>query len=492
MFNTIKQHTGMALQGGGVALSYTELLDSVHFMVNQLRQRGITRLGLLMDNHPAWVVVDLACQQAGITLIPLPGFFSSQQIQHAIADGGLDHLLLDQHSCEQFAESMHEFTPLPEISGVTLYLAELTPQRSVLEGVAKVTYTSGTTGTPKGVCLGKAEMERVSRALCQQLAVNHEDRHLCLLPLAVLLENIGGVYVPLLSGGEVIVPSLNECGMRGAAGLDVMAMYQVILRYQPTSLILLPQMLQALVELGEAGHHLPDSLRFIAVGGSPISESLLLRAATLHMPVFEGYGLSECSSVVALNCPGESRPGSVGKLLPHLDIDFTAEGEILLKGNHFQGYLNQPRQEDGWLATGDLGYLDDEGYLYLVGRKKNIFITSLGRNVAPEWVERELSTHGAIAQAAVFGEARPFNVALVVPRGECSDTEIQQAVDSANRQLPDYARISHWLRANEPFSISNQQYTATGRPRREAIWSAYQTIIETCYESEGTQPKEAI
>jgi long-subunit acyl-CoA synthetase (AMP-forming) len=254
-------------------------------------------------------------------------------------------------------------------------------------------------------------------------------------------------------------------------------------KYRASSAILAPQMLQALVAEGESGASLPLDLRFVAVGGAPVSPRLLQRAQQLGIPVFEGYGLSECASVVALNTPENSRTGCVGRPLPHVSLSFSDDGEILIEGSAFLGYLGQGTPKQPW-PTGDLGYLDDQGYLHLTGRMKSLFITSFGRNVAPEWVERELTLHPAIAQAAVFGEARPFNTAVIVPRPGFSKTDIDAAVQLANRMLPDYARVSAWVAAAVPFTPSNQQLTANGRLKRDAILAVYADALESLYQED--------
>jgi len=127
-----------------------------------------------------------------------------------------------------------------------------------------------------------------------------------------------------------------------------------------------------------------------------------------------------------------------------------------------------------YLATGDIGTIDDQGYVYLQGRKKHIFITAFGRNVSPEWVERELLMEPEIAQACIFGEARAHNAAVIVTRGEVNHEAITAAISRANQRLPDYAHIHHWVIATTPFTINNGQWTGTGRPRRLAIWQCYQ------------------
>jgi long-subunit acyl-CoA synthetase (AMP-forming) len=128
--------------------------------------------------------------------------------------------------------------------------------------------------------------------------------------------------------------------------------------------------------------------------------------------------------------------------------------------------------------------LDDAGFLFITGRKKNIFITAFGRNVAPEWVERELVAQAPILQAAVFGEARAFNCAVIVASTGASVTAIESAVNAANQLLPDYARVHTWILATAAFSTVNEFSTANGRLRRERIFSAYAQSIDALYPTE--------
>ncbi len=488
----------IAIEGDALRLSYRALQTEIETVARRFRAQNIQRLGLLMDNGPAWAVIDLAAQAAGVTLIPIPAFFSAGQAHHALADAGAQGLLTDQSArvIEQFPDA--RLRPQARIAGQSLWLATLpdtrpdAPQAPPVSGIAKITYTSGTTGSPKGVCLGQVAMDGVATSLRHAIPVTAADHHLCLLPLAVLLENIGGIYAPLLAGACCVMPGLGKVGMRGATALDARQMLAAIVHHRASSIILLPQMLQALIAMIDAGQPRPESLRFIAVGGAPVSARLLEQAQNLNLPVFEGYGLSECASVVAVNTPGQHRSGSVGKPLPHVQIRFADDGEIFIRGNLFAGYLNQADFEDEWYASGDLGYRDNDGYLYLTGRKKNCFITSFGRNVAPEWVERELTHAPTIAQAVVFGEARPFNVALITPGHGATDGQIHRAVFEANKQLPDYARISAWIASDEPLSIANHLFTATGRPRRDAIRARYGERLDSLYNTHGeTTPQRS-
>ena len=233
----------------------------------------------------------------------------------------------------------------------------------------------------------------------------------------------------------------------------------------------------------ELGKNISTGLRFVAVGGALVEPALLEKAQQLGIPVYEGYRLSECASVVALNTPQINKKGSVGKPLSHVSCHIEADGEIFVKGSQLLGYADaehSPKQD--YLATGDIGHLDDDGYLYITGRKKNVFITSFGRNVSPDWVERALTNHPDIFQAAVFGEARPFNVAVIVPKGTVYPKEIHTAISYVNRSLPDYAQVKAWVLARPCFSPQNGLVTTNFRLKREAIYRQYQSEIEVFYE----------
>ena len=402
--------------------------------------------GLVADNGVDWVVADLAAQSAGVVLVPLPAFFTAAQLEHAVAASGMDSVL---------------GTPLPGFEGAgdvegLGWWRRPCPTPELPPGTSKLTFTSGTTGAPKGIALGSGQQWAVARSVAGVARALVLRRHLCLLPLSVLLENVAGVYAAIAAEMEFCVPSLAEVGMRGSSSFDANACLAAIERWQAQSVILLPQMLAALASAIERGARAPRTLKFAAVGGARVSKALIERARALGVPAYEGYGLSECASVVALNVPGADRPGSVGRALPHARVRIEA-GEIVVDG----------------IPTGDLGSVDEDGYLHIDGRRKNVLITSFGRNVSPEWPEAELLAGGAIAQAAVFGEARARLCALLVPAPGATREAIEAQVRAANQRLPDYARVGTWLPADEPFTPRNGLATANGRARRDAVWHAY-------------------
>jgi long-chain acyl-CoA synthetase len=473
----------IALQDENSILTYGELPGEMRQLASRLREIAPRAIAILADNGIAWALTDLAAHAAGIPIIPLPLFFSPAQMVHVLKVAGVDHVLTDQP--ERLLEALQK----PDLPVVPFYgnlqrvllPTTATTVTALPANTQKVTFTSGTTGEPKGVCLSADVMERVAESLRVASAASRHDRHLCLLPLATLLENIGGIYVPLLAGATICLPRLAKVGMSGSSGLDVRRLLGALADWQASTAIMVPQMLQAVVTAGQAGASIPRSLRYLAVGGAPVCSSLFEYACALGLPVFEGYGLSECASVIAVNGPGSVRTGSVGKPLPHVQISFADDDEILIRGIEWQGYLGDSQFKEQ-IATGDLGYLDEDGFLYLTGRKKDVFITSFGRNVAPEWVEGELVSHPGVAQAAVFGESQPFNSAVIVGYPDATWDAIQAALDKANQRLPDYARVRAWIPASESFTPANGLTTANGRLRRAEIHRRYAVQIDALYQ----------
>ena len=476
-----------AIQNSRTTLDYAGLQAAILSAAAQLGgiHHGAIAIGL--ENNAAWVIGDLAVLAAGKPCLPLPPFFTPAQQAHALRDAGAGWLLTDRPDFYEDLLQQHSINAVREtdidLAGVNI--AQFRPSIAptwLPPGTAKITYTSGTTGTPKGVCLSAAIMENVARALAAATRMSPADRHLCLLPLATLLENIGGVYAPLFSGA-CIIPSAGRqhsdaSAIAGNYGSTLAGMLE---QTQATTAIMIPQMLHALAAAVETGTPRPQALRFLAVGGARVSPTLLTRAANAGLPAFEGYGLSECASVVALNTPQNNRPGSVGRPLPHVRIDFADDGEIMISGATLLGYAGDNTTAGNPWPTGDLGYLDADGFLHLSGRKKDLFITAFGRNVSPHWVESELTLQPAIAQASVHGEARPWNTAVVVPRAGATPEAITAAIAAANRNLPGYAQVSRWLAAQEPFTSENGELTTNGRLRRTVVAKRYAHTIDQLY-----------
>jgi long-subunit acyl-CoA synthetase (AMP-forming) len=282
-------------------------------------------------------------------------------------------------------------------------------------------------------------------------------------------------------GAKVIARPCHTLGV-SYSGLNLPLLLRTIEATSPDSMILVPELLRVLVQSIGSGWQAPSSLRFIAVGGGAVSTELLQQSRAAGLPVFQGYGLSECASVVCLNTPAHDKPGSVGRPLKHARVRIDRDGEICVSGAAMAGYLGGPEHRDGEVRTGDLGEIDADGHVYVRGRIKNMFITSMGRNITPEWVESELTSETAIAQAVVSGEARPHAVALVVANARTSEGSIDQAIARANSRLPNYARVRRWASFPEAPTLANGLLTANGRLRRADILTRYHQLIDSLYD----------
>lgn len=443
------------------------------------------RHALLADNGVPWAIADLALHCADLPSVPLPGSFTTAQLRHAVDDVGIDSILTDDVARVVRQLPGWTATGTAPASGL-LRLRRKLPLagRSILPpGTAKVTYTSGSTSTPRGVCLSAGSLEAVAHSLADATRVLPITRHLVVLPLATLLENVGGLYAPLLRGALSLIPSCARTGMSYGA-FDLRRFVTTVGEAAPHSLILVPELLQALVTAADSGWRVPDSLRFVAVGGARVAPVLLERAAAVGLPVYEGYGLSECGSVVCLNRPGASRPGTVGRPLPHVRVRVDERGEVRVAGRNMLGYLGDaPLEPQAELASGDLGSFDADGYLRLDGRLGNRFITAFGRNVSPEWIESELSQRLGGQPVLAHGEARPYVVALLGGGMQPDDAAVERAVRATNSQLPDYAQVRRWSRAPQAFSQADGTLTANGRLRRARILQCHAACIEALYDS---------
>ncbi len=517
-----------------VSLTYDALQRILALLHQTLHTWQGKRVALYAHNEIDWVILDLALNTVGAVVIPIPLFFSASQVTHLLQDAQIELVYVgagltlpaihdvdrvnnwviaktaevDASTLEHAAYITGEFY---QLNNDAAYM--LTSQVSATASeFCKVTYTSGSTGMPKGVCLGQDTLMRIVESLAEALADTLTDDaahplditditshfgHLSVLPFATLLENVAGVYVSLYMGRTLVIGKIDQFGLLSNQAFDAKRLITTVQTHRIASVILLPQMLKSICE-HMATNKNPDahtsaalpSLRFMAVGGGKVSLALLQEAKTLNLPVYEGYGLSECGSVVSLNTPKAKREGSVGKPMPHASVSIAASGEVMVKGNAMQGYLNHDTSNDinneynGIIATGDIGYVDDDGYLYITGRRKNVLISSFGRNISPEWVEAQLLTQPVIYQAAVLGDGEPSLSAVIVASpnevaANRSDLQsaIKHAIEIVNQTLPDYARIKHWYLEKQSFSTDNGLLTDNGKLRRPQIFTTYKSVL---------------
>ena len=252
-------------------------------------------------------------------------------------------------------------------------------------------------------------------------------------------------------------------------------------------------------------------LRFFVSGGAPLSKEIAEFFAAADITILEGYGLSETSPVLTTNSPENLRFGSVGKPLFNVKIKIADDGEILAKGpNIMKGYFNNENatkeaiDSDGWLHTGDIGHLDDDGYLFITDRKKNILVTSAGKNVAPAPMENALANSPYIEQSVIIGDKRNFISALIVPSFEAvekylndqgktiarneeitRDTDvialIKKEVDTIMKDFSNYERVKEFQLLNRLFTIENGELTPTLKVIRKVVLDNFSDSVKQIY-----------
>jgi len=481
----------VALRGVSQVIRYAELDAAVEHLAATLTERGARVVGLFLDNQPAWVIADLACLRAGVALVPIPTFFSEAQRRHAVANAGVDTVLTSHP--QLFATPEAPGAPRGaadrvDVLGEPLGYVQIAPARSPddMAGVAKVTYTSGTTGQPKGVKFTPAALEAVVTSCVGVLGARSGDRFLALVPLSVLMENLLGLYISITVRGEYIAVPMATLGFGGTTQMDAGKALDAIRAFRATNMICTPQVLSNLIAALERGAPAVPELKFVGVGGAPISRHTLERGAALGLPIYQGWGFSEAGTVVTLNTPGHDRIGTAGRALAHARVRRADDGELLVQGPAlFAGYVGEPEGPGDWLASGDLGEIDGDGYLSITGRKKTVIINSFGRNISPEWVETELLTRPELMQVVVYGDARPHLVGVVVPSPGVEAAAVARAIERVNHALPDYARLWRWIVADAPFGLANSQLTLIGKPRRDVIHDVYGARLDELHAGAG-------
>ncbi|MGA7327129.1 MAG: AMP-binding protein [Rhodomicrobium sp.] len=454
--------SAVAMSDAECSLTRSQIVRLVAGAAEDLRRAPQT-IGLYGSNSVDWAIGFLALSISGKTIVPIPTFFSKEQHEHLIHDSGVEHILVTDAKGPEAG-----LFPVPVHS---LFRKEANSLRVQGSGGGLIIYTSGSTGTPKGVRLASGQEEWVARNLSKAIDANREDKYLSVLPLPMLLELICGIMVPIFVGGTVHYDNAVAQSIGTGVPADVA---EAFARAKPTASVLVPQLLALYcAQLAGSGTRPPETLRFVAVGGAAVPPALSKTARQLGLPVFEGYGLSECASVVAVNTPGESRDATVGKPLPGVHVTIE-DGEIVVQGSSvMDGYLHGDTAPRRW-RTGDAGSLDADGFLTVYGRRDNLIVTPYGRNISPEWIETMLLGDSRIGGCIVHQlEGLEGLTALLIPSpfGEAwfktaSNDEILALVSDACLPAPYYAQPKRAVAISRKDALARKLFTPNGRVHR--------------------------
>ena len=459
-------------------------------------------------------------------------------------------VVFDRYKCNDF-----RVIPFQDLEKLAEDLESLLKRRENIrqEDTATIVYTSGTTGPPKGVVLSHGNVVFMARQIATSLKLTPDDLSIAYLPMAHIAERMVGSFIKLASGAQTafaesmddLIFNMKEVGptfhfgtprvyekfhSKITSAIDDATRFQKVifswaekagcrekdLRLQHKSLPLYQLLLHSLLDwmaLRKVRDFMGGNLNFLVSGGAPISPEILSWMQNMGLNVFEVYGLTESSGLISVNLADDNRLGSVGKVLPDTEMRLAVDGEILTRGDHVcQGYLGDQEatseliSDDGWLSSGDIGKVDEDGYLWITDRKKDLIITAGGKNVAPQNIENLMKTSRYISQFAVFGDRRKYLVGLLtldedeitkfardsrVIYKDLRDLSQQKAVKNCiskeisrlNGELASYETIKTFHILEEDFDQDKDEITPTLKVKRNVIEKRYGHFIEEMYVS---------
>lgn len=537
------------------------------------------RVALLSENRPEWTIVDYAATGTGMIDVPLYPTLPANQVEYILNDCEAKAIFVSTKAQLQKVQEIRAnlpnlklvccFEDCPE-PGVESFGALMAEGKAAIEagtalpyraralaverdGLATLIYTSGTTGNPKGVMLTHWNLASNVAGAQQQgvLTPRADDVALSFLPLSHVFERLvdywymdAGVAIAYAESVDKVVDNFGEvqptmavsvprvfekiyAKVTGSPGLKgKIAMWAVAVGGrcvdarmaggQPGGLLAMQEKIADKLVFSKLRARVGGRLRLFISGGAPLSADIAKFFHAAGLPVYEGYGLTETSPVIAVNGPGKVMLGSVGKVIAGVKVRIAETGEILCQGpNIMKGYWNRPDATaeaidgDGWFHTGDVGELTKDGFLRITDRIKNLIVTAGGKNVAPAPLENIAAMSPYVAQVVMIGDRRAFPTMLVVPdfenlAGWCK----QQGIDTADRRalvreprvrelleketigrLDGFARYEMPKKItiiSEEFSVDAGTLTPTLKVKRSVVERMYRDDIEAMYAGSGT------
>jgi long-chain acyl-CoA synthetase len=538
-------------------LSFQEFYDTAYKIAFSLRGLDLepqAKIALFLNNNSRFCLYDVAISLAGYISVPLHLTFNDSSISYVLEHSDASLCIVNNKQQQNRLKALHPEMPFlitdhgEEIEGL-LYGPKLieNSQKADLpkctpESPLTIIYTSGTTGQPKGVLLEHKNLIQLNSIIVSDLSdcIKKHDREISFLPLSHIFAK-SAIYRWLWHGSSVYFTNPDQIMMHIAmvkpqTFSTVPHLLEKIYLHIANGAENNPQvdpdiynkafefahvydannpehqiMHQAFSPIYQAWQNIfGGELTFICSGGAHLRTELCRFLNNVGIPILEGYGMTE-APVISVNPYSAPKPGTAGRAFSQTNIKIAEDGEILVSGPQImETYYKDPDAtnevlKDGWLHTGDIGYLDDQGYLFITDRKKNIFKMSTGKFVIPTPLETSLKADPFIAHALVIGEDKRFCSALIFPEitllprfakklqlenldvhAICQSPQLmayyQQRIDQANELLPKWSQIKKFKVIHEELSPLNGLLTATLKVKRKAVKINFDHIIQEIYQ----------
>lgn len=485
-------------EAGWEDISWQRFAADVDAAAAGLRRHGVApgdRVAILGRTSYAWAVADLAAASAGVITVPIFPTSSEAQMRHILADSGAVATLAEDGRADDVPSG--PVYPLDALGDGGPDGVEV-PVRA--HDIASIVYTSGTTGVAKGCVLTHRNMFAAAAAVVEQgaelFAEPGEHATIVGLPLAHVF-------------GRTVLQAGLYSGSRTGLAPGIPEMVMQLAAFEPTWLAVVPYALEKLRKgIGSApGRHplLGTALKYVICGGARLDPPIAEFFAAQGVAILQAYGLTESATAVTVNVPSTNRLGSVGRPVPGTTVAIAADGELLVRGRQCSpGYWPAPEASpDGWLHTGDLAELDADGFVWITGRRKEILVTTGGKNVAPAPLEDRLRLHPLVASAMVIAEGRPYVTALlalddaaagawaqragcpadpaVLAKDPLLQAELAKAVADANTLVSRAESIRRFAVLPADFTVAAGHLTPTLKLRRDAVAEAFRAEVEELY-----------
>jgi long-chain acyl-CoA synthetase len=544
------ERCALRLKGDELSITWAEYADKVRRTAAGLAGLGLERggaMGIMLTNRPEFHWFDAAALHLGATPFSIYNTYAPEQIEYQLEDAGADIVVTEKAFADRIRGVEHVIV-VDDGGEVESHAPDDFDFEAAWKAVEPddtltLIYTSGTTGPPKGVQLTHANLIAAVNGFDQVIAFPDDGRVVSWLPMAHIAERACSHYLPML------------LGFTTTCCPDPRQVVAYLPEVKPTWFFAVPRIwekLKAAIEAGvaaeedaakkqatewalgvglkkvraeQAGEEVPEELRqehakadelvlskirarlgldeveSVNVGAAPTPHEVIEFFHAIGVPLAELWGMSETTGYGACNPPEKIRIGTVGPPAPGAEIKLAEDGEVLIRGPVITpGYRNQPEKtreaidDDGWLHTGDVGEFDEEGYLKIVDRKKELIINAAGKNMSPANIEAKVKAASPlIGQAIAIGDGKPYNVALItldpdVGPGfveqhgeEAVEAEVQRGVDAANEQLARVEQIKKFKVLREEWQPGGDELTPTMKLKRKPIHEKYAAEIEELY-----------